>query len=112
MWPMKIKTSGKRSGLPVQKYDRVLKEVVLLLEASRRKSIQVINNVMTATYWEIGRRIVSIEFEGKDRAEYGKRVIEKLASDLTARFGRGFGRSNLFQMRAFYLAFQKVQTAS
>jgi predicted nuclease of restriction endonuclease-like (RecB) superfamily len=35
---------------------------------------------------------------------YGEEIIDQLASDLTGRFGRGFTRSNLFNMRAFYLA--------
>ncbi|MHB1677904.1 MAG: DUF1016 N-terminal domain-containing protein [Sulfuriferula sp.] len=39
---------------------------------------------------------------GKDRAEYGDALIERLAGDLTMRFGRGFSRQNLQQMRSFY----------
>ncbi|NEP56384.1 MAG: DUF1016 domain-containing protein [Symploca sp. SIO2G7] len=30
---------------------------------------------MTATYWEIGRRIVEFEQSGESRAEYGKQLI-------------------------------------
>ena len=58
---------------------------------------------MTATYWEIGRRIVEYEQKGGKRAEYGKELINRLAVDLTRRFGRGFGPVNLSQMRKFYL---------
>jgi DUF1016 N-terminal domain len=40
-------------------------------------------------------------------------MIEKLARRLTTRFGRGFGRANLWQMRAFYLAYAEIlQTVS
>lgn len=60
---------------------------------------------MTATYWESGQRIVEFEQGGKERAEYGAEVVERLALDLTARFGGGFGRRNVFLMRAFYLAY-------
>jgi predicted nuclease of restriction endonuclease-like (RecB) superfamily len=69
---------------------------------------------MTTTYWEIGSRIVRFEQHGKNRADYGKQVIEKLSTDLTLKFGRGFGSRNLFLMRAFYIAFPsgKVQTLS
>jgi predicted nuclease of restriction endonuclease-like (RecB) superfamily len=59
---------------------------------------------MTATYWEIGRRIVEFEQGGADRATYGDALVERLARDLTQRFGRGFSRQNLGQMRAFYRA--------
>ena len=48
---------------------------------------------------------------GRTRADYGERIIEQLSIDLSKRYGRGFGRSNLFQIRAFHLAYrQKVQT--
>lgn len=70
---------------------------------------------MTATYWEIGRRIVDLEQAGKHRATYGARVVERLSADLTKRFGRGFGIVNLTQMRKFYQNWQKpeiVQTVS
>lgn len=70
---------------------------------------------MTATCWEIGRRIVEIELGGADRAGYGELLVERLATDLGQRLGRGFSRSNLFQMRTFYGAWpadQIVQTVS
>jgi predicted nuclease of restriction endonuclease-like (RecB) superfamily len=63
---------------------------------------------MTATYWEIGRRIVEMEQQGESRAEYGKQIIDRLAKDLSERFGRGFQRSNLFQMRSFYLTYPHI----
>ncbi len=92
-------------------YDAVLNEVAALLEAARRAAARSINAVMTATYWQIGRRLVEVEQEEQNKAEYGERMVERLSQGSTARFGRSFGRRNLFQMRAFYLAYaQKVQT--
>ncbi len=70
---------------------------------------------MTASHWEIGRRIVDAEQGGQERAEYGEQIIKRLAKDLTTRFGRGFSRQTLRQMRAFYLAWPLehiAQTAS
>ena len=68
---------------------------------------------MTATYWEVGRRVVEFEFEGKKRANYGDAFLEQLSCDLTARFGRGFAKSNLYQMRIFYLTYKNIfQTLS
>ena len=83
-------------------YDSILSSVVELLEQSRRLAARSVNAVMTATYWEIGRRIVEIEQGGEERAEYGKSLLKKLAKDLTKRFGRGFGVDNLQRMRVFY----------
>lgn len=94
-------------------YQHILAEVVGLLESARRASARSVNAIMTATYWDIGRRVVELEQKGKSKADYGFRVVERLSRDLTLRFGRGFGRRNLFQMRAFFLAYPDIaQTAS
>ena len=64
---------------------------------------------MTATYWQIGRRIVEFEQGGRERAIYGAMLLSKLSEDLSERLGRGFSRDNLESMRLFYLAFPPVQ---
>jgi hypothetical protein len=46
------------------------------------------NAIMTHTYWEVGRRIVEHEQHGKKRAVYGEALIERLALDLTGKFGK------------------------
>ncbi|MEW5885528.1 MAG: PDDEXK nuclease domain-containing protein [Pseudomonadota bacterium] len=85
-------------------YAAVHGDIVALLEAARRAAARSVNALMTASYWEIGRRIVEFEQGGRDRAEYGEALLARLATDLTALFGRGFSRQNLQQMRLFYLA--------
>lgn len=76
-----------------------------LLEAARRASARAVNALMTAAYWEIGRRIVEFEQRGKKRAGYGQELLSRLSVDLTSRFGRGFGVDNLELFRAFYLTY-------
>src|ERR1019366_5804861 len=94
-------------------YDAVLGDIVSLLEAGRRLSARAVNAAMTAAYWGVGQRIVEQEQRGHARAGYGEELVELLAADLPKRFGRGFGRRNLFQMKAFYLAYPPiVQTLS
>ena len=83
-------------------YGAVLADVADLLESARRAAARSVNSIMTATYWAVGRRIVEFEQEGKGRAAYGTRLIARLATDLTKRFGRGFGAVNLAQMRKLY----------
>ncbi len=76
--------------------------IVELLSAARQAAARSVNALMTASYWEIGRRIVEAEQKGNRRAGYGEQLIERLALDLTQQFGRGFSRQNLWQMRQFY----------
>ena len=94
-------------------YETLLLEVSRLLERARQSAGRAVNVVMTAAYWQIGQRIVEQEQQGSTRASYGEELVAKLAQDLTARFGRGFSRTNVFQMRQFFLAYrEKIQTLS
>ena len=86
--------------------------IVALLDAARRSAARSVNALMTATYWEIGHRIVEFEQAGAARAGYGDSLVRRLASDLTARFGRGYSMRNIEQMRRFYLAWPIAQTVS
>lgn len=85
-------------------YDVVLRDIVGLLENARHAAARSVNSVMTATYWMIGRCIVESEQGGRARAGYGEKLVASLSRDLTARFGRGFGRVNLAQMKRFHLS--------
>ena len=86
-------------------YPRFVGDIAGLLEMARRQAVRSVNAVLTATYWEIGRRIIRFEQAGGVRAEYGEELIEHLSKDLTRRFGRGFSPDNLESMRAFYQAY-------
>lgn len=106
-------TAVAKKAATLAGYDAILSDLVDLLESARQASARVVNTIMTATYWEIGRRIVEFEQGGRKKADYGQQLVDRLASDLTKRFGRGFGRSNLFQMRAFYLTYpQTIEMSS
>jgi len=93
-------------------YHILIDQIGHLLVEGRRKAAQSVNTILVKTYWEIGRYIVEYEQKGNERAEYGTQLFERLSKDLTSQYGKGFGRSNLFQIKNFYLKFQKVQTLS
>jgi len=95
-----------------ENYDNIRAEIVELLKAARSTAARNVNSIMTATYWEIGRRIVEQELKGEARANYGEQLLELLAKDLTRQFGRGFGNINLWRMRAFYRAWSDGQILS
>lgn len=102
-----------KGSRPAAAYKTVLADAVQLIESARHTSARAVNSIITATYWAMGRLIVEREQHGRARAGYGEALIERLATDLTARFGRGFGERNLLQMRSFYLAYPQIpQTAS
>src|SRR5690606_5322549 len=94
---------GKAPAVPPG-YAAVHGGIVQLLDAARHAAARSVNALMTASYWEIGRRIVEAEQQGRRRAGYGEQLIQRLSADLSARFGRGFSPDNLENMRRFFAA--------
>ena len=108
------RTAAKAHELDVS-YESVFGDVSKIIDAARDSAVRSVNASMTAAYWLVGRRIVEYEQSGEGRADYGVALLEKLAGDLTGRFGRGFSRQNVYNMRLFYLSYppgQILQTPS
>ena len=80
----------------------LFERVVSILEEARSGVVRSINSGMVVAYWLIGREIVTELQDGDDRAEYGGRVIDNLADQLTQKYGKGFSGRNLRNFRAFY----------
>lgn len=94
-------------------YDSVLGDISDVIDAARSSAARSVNYIMTAAYWFIGRRIFEFEQKGSERADYGEELLKRLSRDLTSRYGRGFAKSNLYQMRSFYMTYQDIfQTPS
>lgn len=92
--------------------DSMVQEIKELLADSRQRVAAQVNTELLSTYWNIGRIIVEHEQDSKERAAYGKQTMKQLSKVLTQEFGKGFSRSNLQNMRAFYLAYPICQTVS
>jgi predicted nuclease of restriction endonuclease-like (RecB) superfamily len=93
-------------------YSGLKSQISELLLAGRENAGRAINTILVQTYWQIGRHIVEFEQNGKDKAEYGSNLLNRLSQDLSLEFGKGFGRSNLFYIRKLYLSFQNSGTLS
>lgn len=78
---------------------------VLLVEA-RQSVVKQVNATMIKTYYEIGRRIVEQEQQGKEVANYGDYILVRLSESLSGSFGKGFSKRNLELMRQFYLTYR------
>ena len=93
-------------------YPQLLEQISGTYTQGRVRAVQAVNAHLIETYWQVGRHIVEFEQAGSLRAEYGKALINKLASDLGVRHGRGFSRSNLVYMRLLYLRYPISQKPS
>ena len=83
-----------------------------IINASRSKLAQTINNELIQTYWQIGKAIVEKEKTNNYDDKSSRQIILDLSKQLSRELGKGFSRSNLFYMRNFYLYFPDVQTLS
>lgn len=90
----------------------IYEEIRGLLKSARENIVSTINSTMAKTYFLIGKKIVEEEQNGEKRAEYGEELVKNLSLRLTKEFGKGFSKTNLKQMKSFYIAYRKGQTLS
>ncbi len=83
-------------------YERISKQI----HSARNRIIRSVNHEMVYAYWHIGKEIVEEELNGRERADYGSKLLARLSKRLTQDFGRGFNLTNLKHMRSFYLAYR------
>jgi predicted nuclease of restriction endonuclease-like (RecB) superfamily len=107
-----MSTKQNKNLVKFNTYNTLVASIGKLLEDARKNVAKTINTILVETYWKIGKQIVEYEQIGKERANYGEKLLKKLSKDLTNKFGRGFSRSNLQYMRLLYLKYPKCQTLS
>lgn len=90
----------------LERLPELISELRELIRSARQAVSRSVNTIQVLTNFEIGRRIVEYEQKGAQRAEYGKRLLQKLSAALTTEFGRGFSHRNLDYMRKFYLSYR------
>ncbi|HMN49349.1 MAG TPA: PDDEXK nuclease domain-containing protein [Ignavibacteriaceae bacterium] len=90
----------------------LLIKIKQIINTSRTRLAQTINNELIKTYWEIGKVIVEKEKTNNYDNKSSRQIILELSKQLSKEIGKGFSRSNLFYMRNFYLYFPDVQTLS
>ena len=94
-----LKSSIKNDQLFVKK----IKELIL---SARSAVVRGVDLIQVRTNFEIGRLIFLQEQSGKNRADYGVRILQNLAEKLSIEFGSGFSLTNLKLMRQFYLQYR------
>lgn len=89
--------------------DKLYDEIENVVNQNKNKMIYQINNTLIGTYFTIGKIIIENEQNGNIRAEYGKEILLKLSKKLKDKFGNGFSRTNLQNMRLFYTKYKNCQ---
>ena len=91
--------------------NNLIEKISNLLKESRNSIYREVNTKLLATYLEIGKTIVSSYKNVRTEDEKNK-SISQISKELTKRFGKGFSRSNIFNMVNFYKSYKSVQTLS
>ncbi len=97
-----VLTASKNVPFSTKEYAYTLADIKPRIKQAQIKAVLAANAEMTRMYWEMGKLIV----ERQEGSGWRTKFIELLAKDLQNEFPgmEGFSRTNLFRMRAFYLA--------
>lgn len=85
-----------------------IREIKQIVTEARQKAYTAINSAMVEAYWQMGKRIVEEEQQGKERADYGVQLFKELSAELTKEFGKGFSTGSLYYYRQFYNTFPEI----
>ena len=77
-------------------YEDILMDVKSILKRAKGRAYKAVDNIRVQAYWQTGERIVRGELQHKGRADYGKKIVAKLAGDL------GFRERHVWRMVQFY----------
>jgi predicted nuclease of restriction endonuclease-like (RecB) superfamily len=88
-------------------YAEFLESLKARVRQAQTQAMLAVNRGLIRLYWDIGREIA----QRQEEANWGQRVLERLADDLQKALPgvSGFSRSNVFRMRAFYLAYRSSE---
>jgi len=89
----------------------LFKDVQDIIEDGRNNVAVAINAGLTATYWQVGKRI-NVDVLDNKRAEYGKEIVARLSRQLTNDYGSGWSVKQLQHCIHFVDVFPEFQIVS
>ena len=95
---MDMKTTEITDANVTELFDKIS----ALIEEARQRVSTTVNIAEVYTKYNVGRYIVEDEQGGKERAAYGKQVLEQLSKKIEERFGEGWSVDTLKRCRKFY----------
>jgi len=91
--------------------DKDLVENIKSIILTARKNISKrINQELVLTYWRIGKEIFDTEKKNDFDNQTSRQIILNLSKLLTDEIGKGFSRTNLFNLRKFYMEYSDIQS--
>jgi endonuclease YncB( thermonuclease family) len=75
-------------------YQKLITDISSVYERARYSFVMM--------YWHIGKYIVEVEMDNRQKGEYGDFLTTRLSGDLTEKYGKGFSKTNIKNMCLFY----------
>jgi len=94
-----IAIRAQKFNVAISDYRTLFNDIKGILENAQYRAYKTVDNIRVQTYWQIGERIVREELRHKERADYGAKIILKLAGDLN------IIKRDLYRMLQFYKAY-------
>ena len=93
----------------IDKNKDIFEKISALIEKARNKIASTINEEMIILYWNIGK-VIKKDIIKRNRADYGKQVVQSLSDQLTRKHGKGFSPQNLWYMVQLFDSFPILQS--
>lgn len=92
--------------------DELITSIKQIVLNARKNVFQKVNQELINTYWLVGKEIADMENKNSIDNQTSRQIILNLSKKLTEELGKGFSRSNLFNMRKFYIEYPDVQSVT
>lgn len=93
------------------KYDEsadIFTDSCRIIDVAKNYALRQVNTALVVRNWLLGKRIAEEELSGKGRADYGLEIIKSLAERLTAKYGKGYAKTNLYNFLDFFKSFPEI----
>lgn len=105
---MNLKEEKNQEYIKYQNTNDIFEDVSIIIESARDYAYKSVNTTLLKRNWLIGYRIAEEELKGNGRADYGLEIIRNLSKKLTAEYGKGFDKRNLYHFLKFYNTYPKI----
>lgn len=95
-------------GIAYHQPSDILADARTIIDSAQAAARRAVNVTRVVRNWLLGRRIAEEELHGKGCADYGETIIRNLSRELTAAYGKGFTKTNLYQFTQFYQLFPEI----
>jgi predicted nuclease of restriction endonuclease-like (RecB) superfamily len=89
-------------------YARMLEAIEAASSSMLGRAAAVVNQALVIRNWIVGAHLVEYEQGGSDRAQYGARLLRRLADDLAVRGVKGLGLTALKSCRRLFHAYPQI----